>query len=56
MLEKDFDPPADFWNHPRTENLDWIMDLERETEEDEAAALHAFECRIYNEPNRSLSW
>lgn len=51
MLEKDIDPPADIWDELET-NSDWIDDLAREYEEDEAAALHSFECRIYNEKDR----
>ena len=52
MLEKEIDPPVDFWPEDRDETLDWLDDLARETEEDEAAALHSFECRIYNELER----
>lgn len=49
MLDDYIDPPCDEF---RDETLDWIDDLHREIEEDEADALHAFECRIYNETER----
>ena len=52
MLEKEIDPPVDFWPEERNETLDWLEDLAREYQEDEAAALHAYECRIYNELDR----
>ena len=43
------DPPCDDEND---ETLDWLEDLAREYQEDEAAALHSFECRVYNELDR----
>lgn len=49
MLDEHIDPPCDEFHD---ETLDWLEDLRREIEEDEAAALHSYECRIYNEPNR----
>lgn len=53
MLDKDIDPPDDIWDDLRND-MSWLDDLANEYEEDEAAALHAFECRIYNETNRGL--
>ena len=52
MLEKEIEPPVDFWPEDRDNTLDWLDDLAREIEDDEAAALHSFECRIYNELER----
>jgi hypothetical protein len=55
MLEKDIDPTDYGWlddDAGSVEYSDWLDDLAREYEEDEAAALHAYECRIYNEPDR----
>ena len=49
MLDENIDPPCDEF---REDTLDWLDDLQQEIEEDEAAALHSFECRTYNEKDR----
>ena len=52
MYQEIIDPPADVWGKNHLDTLDWLDDLAREYAEDEAAALHSFECRVYNELDR----
>ena len=55
MYQEIIDPPEDFWPEDH-KDLSWLDDLARdeanEYYDNEAAALHAFECRIYGEPHR----
>ena len=51
MYKEIIDPPDDIFPE-EDESLDWLDDLAQEYAEDETAALHAYECKIYREPNR----
>lgn len=62
MLEKDIDPPPGRWlddDGGSLEYEEWLDNLAQQYEdrmyqENEAALLHAYECKVYNEKYRGL--
>lgn len=54
MYREIIDPPDDVWPEEDT-TLDWLDDLAQEYAEDEAAALHAYECKIYGDKQRKYA-